>query len=230
MLRNTDFNRAAIKKIATALGPMNQQMVYVGGATVCLYINDPAADDVRPTKDVDITLDIASLNELEAIRMALNQRGFYQTAEDTVICRFHFEDIKVDLMNTRAIGWAPANPWFQPGFKLKETMAIGNQTIQILPLAYFLASKFSAFNGRGAQEARTSHDFEDITYILDNRTDIHKQIAEAPDDVRPFLSSQLRKILEDRDMQEAVFSNLPYQTRQERYERIISFIKRLINK
>ena len=56
MVTNTTINREVIRKIAFALGEMNEQTVFVGGATIGLYINDPAADDVRPTKDVDLAL------------------------------------------------------------------------------------------------------------------------------------------------------------------------------
>jgi hypothetical protein len=63
-MKNATINRGIIKKIAIALGELNEQVIYVGGATVGLYINDPAADDVRPTKDVDISLSIATISEL----------------------------------------------------------------------------------------------------------------------------------------------------------------------
>lgn len=87
-MKNATINRGIIKKVALALGDLNKQVVYVGGATVGLYINDPAADDVRPTKDLDISLSIASVGELEQIREDLNRKGFTQTAEDNIICRF----------------------------------------------------------------------------------------------------------------------------------------------
>ena len=47
MLINTQINRRATVKVATALGELNEQVVYVGGAVVSLYIDDPAAEDVR---------------------------------------------------------------------------------------------------------------------------------------------------------------------------------------
>ncbi len=229
MLKNTAINRKVIRKISFALGALNEQVMYVGGATVSLYINDPAADDVRPTKDVDISLAIASLGELESIREELTRKGFKQSSEDDVICRFRYEDIKVDVMNTKIIGWAPANPWFAPGFAQKETVEIEDQKIQILPLSYFLASKFSAFNNRGVKDPRTSHDFEDIVYVLDNRTDIIEQLTKAPDDVRPYVADQLHRILDDRVLQEAILGNLFYGTREERYQRIIESIKQIVN-
>ncbi|MBD3223664.1 MAG: hypothetical protein GF313_02975 [Caldithrix sp.] len=229
MLKNTTINRKVIRKIAIALGPLNEQVMYVGGATVSLYINDPAADDVRPTKDVDISLALASLGELETIREELTQKGFKQSPEDNVICRFRYEDIKVDVMNTKAVGWAPANPWFAPGFAQKETVEIDDQKIQILPLPYFLASKFYAFNNRGAKDPRTSQDFEDIVYVLDNRTNIVEQLTKVPGDVRPYLADQIQRILDDRVMQEAILGNLFYETRRERYQRIIKSIKQILN-
>ncbi len=63
MLKNTQINREVTKQIAHALGEMNERVVYVGGAVVSLYIDDPSADDVRPTKDIDISMKIASLSE-----------------------------------------------------------------------------------------------------------------------------------------------------------------------
>jgi len=76
---------------------------------VSLYINDPAADDVRPTKDVDITLEIASVGELEKLRKDLVKKGFVQKSEDEVMCRFRYDDVKVDVMSTKEVGWAPSD-------------------------------------------------------------------------------------------------------------------------
>lgn len=228
-MKNATINRGVIKKIAFALGELNKQVIYVGGATVGLYINDPAADDVRPTKDVDISLSIATIGELEKVREELTRKGFLQTAEDNVICRFRYEDVKVDVMNTHAIGWAPANPWFAPGFALKEMIEIEDQTIQILPLPYFLATKFAAYNSRGNNEPRTSQDFEDIVYVLDNRMDLAEQIIKAPDDVKPFLKSEFEGILCNKVKQEAVLGNLFYESRDERYVMITATLNEIVN-
>ncbi|MFN6946797.1 MAG: hypothetical protein ACK4ND_17755 [Cytophagaceae bacterium] len=66
MLKNTHINKEATKKIARALGELNEKVVFVGGAVVSLYIDDPSADDVRPTKDIDISLEIARLVNLSS--------------------------------------------------------------------------------------------------------------------------------------------------------------------
>lgn len=227
-MKNATINKGVIKKIARALGELNMQVIYVGGATVGLYINDPAADDVRPTKDVDISLAIATIGELEKIREELIEKGFIQTAEDNVICRFRYEDVKIDVMNTKAIGWAPANRWFAPGFEQRETIDTDEETIQIVPLPYFLATKFEAYNNRGNKEPRTSHDFEDIVYVLDNRMDIVAQLLKSPEDVKPFLKSEFESILADKIKQEAIYGNLFYETKDERFEMIIENLKTII--
>ena len=56
MLKNTLINLEATKQVAVALGTLNENVVYVGGAMVSLYIDDPAAEDVRPTKDMSKNL------------------------------------------------------------------------------------------------------------------------------------------------------------------------------
>ncbi len=132
-------------------------------------------------------------------------------------------------MSTKEIGWAPANPWFESGFAHSEKVEIGNQSINTLPLSYFLATKFSAFESRGGNDPRTSHDFEDITYILDNRTDLVEEISKAPDDVLSFIKQSFQKILDNEIMQEALIANLFYETQIERFQMIIEKIKKIIN-
>lgn len=112
-MKNTQINRLATIQVAKALDDLNEQVVFVGGAVVSLYINDPGADDVRPTKDIDLSFEILSIGELESLRVKLDKRGFKQTHEDKVICRFRLDDKKVDVMATEEIGWAPANRWFR---------------------------------------------------------------------------------------------------------------------
>lgn len=228
-MKNTILNKAVIGKIAQALGDMNDLVIYVGGAAVSLYVDDPAAEDIRPTKDIDISLAILSLSELESIREKLTQKGFVQSSEDDIICRFRYEETKVDVMSTHPVGWAPANPWFAPGFASKQKIMLDHLPIHVLPLPYFLASKFSAFEDRGASDPRTSHDFEDIIYLLDNRTDVFHQLTNAAPDVKPYLLEQFRRILADSRKQEAILANLYYETRNERYRRILEGIRSFLS-
>jgi len=228
-MKNSILNRKVIKKVALALEELNERVVYVGGAVVSLYINDPAADDIRPTKDIDISLEIASLTDLEKLRVELTQKGFVQSVEENVVCRFKYDDILVDVMGTKPVGWAPGDLWFERGFSFRRKTEIEGTEIYILPLPYFLASKFSAYHDRGNTNPRTSHDFEDITYLLDNQTKLAEIIASAQDDVKEFLYAEFKEILNNEASHEAIFANLFYETQTERFERIISTLKEILN-
>lgn len=227
MLKNTLINRIATKKIAIALGPLNEHVIYVGGAVVSLYINDAAADDVRPTGDIDITLEIASVSELEAVRQDLIKKGFYQSSEDDVICRFRFEDIKVDVMATKAVGWAPANPWFAPGYKQLITFDLDGLNIKCLSLPYYLATKLTAFYDRGSKDPRTSKDFEDIVYILNYTPNLVDQIQKAHQDVRDYLIKSFADVLSDSVKQEAILGNLFHEDQEHRYQKIIKKLNQI---
>jgi len=229
MLKNTLINRIATKTIAGALKELNDRVIYVGGAVVSLYIDDPAADDVRPTQDIDISLNIASLTELELIRESLINQDFHQTSDDDVICRFRYNDIKVDIMATEAIGWEPGNEWFKAGFDKRQKMVVDEYSIHVLPLAYFLATKFSAFQDRGMKDPRTSTDFEDIVYLLNHTSNVKEQVVNGSEDVKVFLKEWFAKIIESDDLQEAILGHLYYEEQMVRSEKIITDLKEIID-
>ena len=225
---NTQINRKVIKTIAHALGNLNDKVVYVGGAVVSLYIDDKAAEDIRPTKDIDISLEIASIAELEKLREDLSKKGFKQSHEDDVICRFRFEDIKVDVMATKAVGWAPANPWFESGFQTAIPIVVDGAAIKILTLPYFLATKFSAFYDRGGKDPRFSTDFEDITYILNYTSNFKEQILKAEKVVQVYLKEAFLKILNDSLLQEAILGQIYYEKQDIRFEKIMNQLKEIV--
>lgn len=97
-----------------------------------------------------------------------------------------------------------------------------------MPLPYFLASKFTAHNDRGGNDAWMSHDFEDIVYVLDNHTDWHEIVIQADDDVKEYLKQELQQILKSNNKQEAILGNLFYETQEERYRNIINKIEQAL--
>jgi len=207
VLKNKKINLGIVKKVAKALGRLNDEVAYVGGATVSLYADDPAADDVRPTKDIDIVLRILSFAELTKVQELLGEMGIFPDPESGVVCRFKYDDVLIDVMSVKQVGWASANPWFEPGFRNLMDFLIDQDTvIRIFPVSYFLATKFEAFNHRRG-DPRTSKDFEDIIYVLDNRLDIVRDLRESPTDVRTYLNEELRELLND-SMQEALSAHL----------------------
>jgi predicted nucleotidyltransferase len=228
-LKNTLLNRKAAIKIANALGELNNDVVFVGGAMVSLYIDDPAAEDIRPTKDIDLTFQITTVGKLEQLRETLAKKGFAQTHEDDIICRFRYDELLVDVMSTVSVGWAPSNRWFMPGFQRAVKYNLEDVIIKILPLPYFLASKMEAFFDRGINDLYGSHDFEDILYIINYTSTLEQQVFSADEEVKLYLTECVKNILSRDKILAVIPGHLYYETADERFEIIKSKLETIIN-
>ncbi|WP_245731556.1 nucleotidyl transferase AbiEii/AbiGii toxin family protein [Kriegella aquimaris] len=216
-------------KVALALGELNEQVVYVGGAMVSLYIDDDAAEDIRPTKDIDLTFQIATYAKLEQLREDLVAKGFSQSAEDTVTCRFHYDDLLIDVMATETVGWAPSNPWFEKGFDKAIAVALEDIIIKVLPLPYFLATKMEAFFDRGIKDIYASHDLEDLVYLFNYTTDIETQVLASDEELKLYLSEKLENLTENRTIMTAIRGSLYYEQADERMEIIKERFQNIID-
>ena len=125
-----------------------------------------------------------------------------------MICRFRYEDIKVDVMSTHEIGWAPANRWFKFGFEDVQQQTIHGVVINIFRVGCYLATKFEAFANRGEGDPRWSHDFEDIVYLMTYSEGLFLELANEPEPIRLFLKEQFTKILQETLLQEAIYAHL----------------------
>lgn len=63
MIYNKHLYVKRIREVALKLDYLLEDVVFVGGSVVALYADDPAADEVRPTDDVDIVVGISSRSE-----------------------------------------------------------------------------------------------------------------------------------------------------------------------
>lgn len=228
-MKNTLINRLATVKVANALGDLCEEVVFVGGAMVSLYIDDPLAEDIRPTKDIDLTFQITTAGQLERIRIMLIERGFREAADSTVTCRFIFDDLLIDVMSTQEIGWAPGNPWFSKGFDQAIKVTLNEIEIKVLPLPYFLATKFDAFFDRGIQDVYASKDLEDLLYLFNHTTEIVKQILETTGDVRLYLGKSIHRIMNDPIILGAIPGHLFYENAEEQYREIKQKLNQLSN-
>ena len=60
--------------VARRLGPLREQVVFLGGATTALLVTDPAAPAPRPTRDVDVIIEVGSLVEYNTTLREQSQR------------------------------------------------------------------------------------------------------------------------------------------------------------
>lgn len=110
--------------MAQAMGPLCDQVVFVGGCATGLLVDDTGLMDVRPTEDVDAIVEVASLAGYHALADKLLKRGFKQTMEDnTSPFRWYWTRMQLDLMplDEKVLGFA--NRWYRAGFDATKTIA-----------------------------------------------------------------------------------------------------------
>jgi len=194
-MENKTINLAIVAEVARALQNLKEQIVFVGGAVVSLYTDDPAADEVRPTGDVDITIDIVNLSDWSRLQEELALLGFHPDPFGNSICSYKYNNIPVDIMSVEDSVFGPSNKWYKIGFKDLRTTYVEDQEIKILTAPCYLATKFEAFLDRGS-DYRTSHDIEDIMYIIDNRTNIVSEVIESESEISLFIAQQFQHIMD----------------------------------
>lgn len=207
---NHQTNITRIKAVYRALDELANDVVFVGGAVISLYA-DFNTGEIRPTDDIDVVIEIWSHKEFAEIEERLRKKGFVNDIDSKVICRYNLQGIIVDIMPTREDVLGFSNPWYADGFKNSIPHSLSNdEVIRIFSSPYFVASKVAAFNSRGNNDGRTSTDFEDIIFILENRGNIWTEMENADEEVRQFLKYQFRKLLSDEHFEEWVDSHAAY--------------------
>lgn len=206
-MENRVINLAVVAEVAEALKTFKDQVVFVGGAVISLYTDDPAADEIRPTGDIDMTLKVFNLGRWSEIQKDLKSLGFHPDPFGHSICSYKFKNIAVDIMSSEDGPLGPANRWYKIGFLDLWSARAKDQIISILPAPCYLASKFEAFNDRG-KDYRTSHDIEDIIYIIDNRTTIVEEVEDTHPEVKKFLKIELEKLAGNNRFEEILSAHL----------------------
>lgn len=207
-------NITRIKAVYNALEELRREVVFVGGATVSLYA-DRAGEEVRPTNDVDILIELLNYKGYEQLETKLRQKGFVNDQDSKIICRYKVRGIVVDVMPTSEEILGFSNKWYKQGFATAmdfqlESDGAERYTIRIFKPVYFVATKLEAFKNRGHGDGRTSSDFEDIVYLLNNRTTIWQELDDAEEDVRAYLGIVFMELLNNVYLDEWIAANLEF--------------------
>jgi len=191
-------NLAMLEFVARKLGELNNDVVYLGGCATALFINDPLSLDVRPTLDVDCIIDVVSLIQYHRFESQLTKKGFKKSMEDDVICRWHYNDIILDVMptNEKVLGFG--NRWYQEALEHAVTHQLTEDiSIQSVAAPYFIATKIEAFKTRGNNDLLMSHDFEDIITVIAGRINIDEEVAETSAELKNHLKKTFQEMLDD---------------------------------
>lgn len=227
-MENRIINIKTVAEVAKALKEMRQQMVFVGGAVISLYTDDAAADEVRPTGDIDLAIQLTSFAEWAKMQENLAALGFSPDPEGHAICSYLYNGISIDIMSAEDSVIGVSNSWYKPGFRHLLEEKAENEIVKILSAPYYLATKFEAFHNRGSDH-RTSHDFEDIIYVLDNRTSIVDDIITADVEVKAFLKEEFSMILSNQYSDEIIRSHIHPLMVDERFPEVVEKINKIVS-
>lgn len=222
-------NILMLQTVTIGLGELRGEMVFVGGAVAELYADNPAASEIRPTIDVDCVIEISSRLQFARLEENLRARGFTNdTSKGAPICRWIYKDIKVDVMPTDSSVLGFSNRWYEEGIEIKISKTLPDGTeVFVFPPEYYLAAKFEAHKGRGGNDLRQSHDFEDIIYILDNCPDMLDNISGSNSSVKMYLKKECQNLLVNQNITEGIESALPYGSGEEGMDIILELIQKI---
>jgi predicted nucleotidyltransferase len=228
---NSYKNIVRIKVLAEAFSKLKNKVVFVGGAVVELYCDDSARGEVRPTDDVDVVVELVNLGSYATLEEDLRAIGFNHDMFSSVICRYKYHDIVIDIMPTDEHILGFTNIWYKDGLQNSISYDLeDNSTIQIFTLPYFLGSKFEALKSdRHSKDYRYNSDFEDIIYIFDNRINIKNELIDSENEVKIYLQKSISELLKRPYIEEEISSNLEYSFSNQRKNRILTIWESFVN-
>lgn len=215
-----------LERAAEALGELRDEVVFLGGASVSLWITDPAAPAPRPTKDVDVVVEVASHPDLQRFEARLRDHRFREARESGIICRWEHaddEELLLDVMPTDPALLGFENQWQAAGVPSAEEHELpSGRRIRAVAPPYLVATKVEAFAGRGNGDHMVSRDLEDIVLLMDGRATIVEEVAAAPSELRRYLAAELGGLLDEPRFVDAVYMFLrPDPASQARAESVV---------
>ena len=196
-MNRQDPNLAKVELIAHVLGPLRDELVFVGGCAAGLLMTDPAATMARVTYDVDLVVEVAALRGYHRMEAEFTRLGFTRdVSPDAPICRWRYRDLEVDLMPTDPCILGFANRWYPLAVSSAERIRLPNGlAIRLILAPLFVATKFEAFADRGNEDLLGSHDMEDIINVIDGRSELPDEVRGSPDELRIYLAERCATLL-----------------------------------
>jgi predicted nucleotidyltransferase len=189
-----------LEAAAEALGSLLQDVVFLGGASIHLWLSDPAAPATRATDDVDVISDITSLTDYYRLGERLRQRGFDEASDSRVICRWRHREtgLILDVMPDDEDVLGFSNPWYSHTIEtsIDRRLPSGAQIRAATPPS-IVATKLAAWKGRGNNDMLGSLDLHDILVLIDGRPELPEEIAAQAPELQRYIGGELAALRED---------------------------------
>jgi len=196
---------------AADLGDLTAEVVFVGGATLVLWITDPGAPPLRPTKDVDAIVEVTTRSAYHDFEERLRARKFAEDQVDGVICRWRHRDsgLILDAMPADGSILGFDNRW--QGAALPHAIECSlpsGAVIRAVSPPYLLATKLEAFRSRGRGDFFGSRDFGDLVVLVDGREELVDEVRNADSELRTYLADSVEELSTADRFADGVFAAL----------------------
>lgn len=210
-MKSHDPNLALLESVVAALGPLSPRFVFVGGCVTGLLVTEPANPSVRMTRDVDAIVQVVSLGEYHALERRLEQAGLrHDQSPEAPVCRWRAGGALLDVMPTDKAVLGFGNRWYEEAVRTASMWPLPSGTvIRLISAPVFIATKLEAFADRGEGDFLASHDLEDITTVVDGRSQLIDEAAAASSEVRRHLSAQFTALLQNAQFVDALAGHVP---------------------
>lgn len=209
-------NLAILELVAKTLGPVCDEVVFVGGCATGLLLTQERPDPIRVTEDVDIIAQALTASDYHALEAKVRARGFSNDMRPGApICRWVYGPVTVDVMPTVQDILGFANRWYPLAVETATTVVLdADLRIRLINAPVFIATKLEAFNDRGHSadglpDYLGSHDLEDIITVVDRRPELLAECAATPPELREYLAQAFARLLADADFNTTLAGHLP---------------------
>jgi predicted nucleotidyltransferase len=204
-------NRDALVRVATRLGPLLEELVFVGGQIAELLITDPGATRVRPTADVDVICALTGRTAYQRLSDRLRDLGLVEdNSPGAPICRWRLGEDRIDVMPADEAILGFRNRWYEVGIRTANAYELSKETtIRIVTAPVFLGTKWEAFSDRGRGDWYGSHDVEDIVSVVAGRPAVYDEILFSERNLQEYLAQQAAAFLKSGAADDVIAGALP---------------------
>lgn len=200
-----------IDGVARDLAWLEPEPVFVGGATIGLFLDAFGRSQVRPTEDVDcIVPEVVSRTQWWELEAQLRDRRWLPDPTGPT-CRYRSpQGTVVDLMPEEPDVLGFASRWYPDVVRLAERRSLSTgRAVLVPPPVLLLACKLEAYGSRGVADPFGSKDLEDIAALLDGCRELEASVASAPAPVRRWVADALTQVRQSTASWSALEGQLP---------------------
>jgi hypothetical protein len=199
-----------LAKVALKLKVLNEKWAFTGGAIIGLLLDHPSLMDARPTKDVDVIVEVRTRIQYVELEERLRKLGFkHDMSEGAPRCRWLFDDIRIDIMPVSDKTGELSDRWFGPALQTATKIHTDKAEIWSVTAPCLIATKLETFKDRGGGDFMSSHDIEDLITVVDGRTALVDEIDASPIAVRHFVATTIAELLKNARFRDSLPGHLP---------------------